>query len=82
MRTFEVIAIWDDEAEVWSVDKCEIPGVAAWGATPNELIKKLKIIIPEMLELNGHLMSDDLSDGVDIKVITNNSTNFEAACGA
>lgn len=79
MKTFQIIAIWDDEAEVWSVDDSDIPGLVAWGATRKELIEKLEILVPEMLELNGPLIDDNISKRVPIELIANSSKRFEVA---
>jgi len=46
-------ANWDDEAQVWVVDRTPIPGLVAEASTIPQLIAKLKILIPEMLEENG-----------------------------
>ncbi|MCK5425530.1 MAG: DUF1902 domain-containing protein [Emcibacter sp.] len=77
MKTFKIIAIWDEEAEVWSVDESDIPGLVAWGATRKELIEKLEVLVPEMLELNGHLLDGDISKTVPLELIANYSKRFE-----
>lgn len=79
MRPFKIVAIWDEEAEVWSVDQSDIPGVAAWGSTRVELLEKLKTLLPEMLELNGHLLEGDISSAVSIELITSRRERFEVA---
>lgn len=52
-RKFSVTAQWDDEAEVWYVSDTDVPGLATEAATIDELVRKLKVMVPEMLELNG-----------------------------
>ena len=47
-----VRAEWDDEASVWVATSDDVPGLATEGDTIEGLIEKLKIIIPELLELN------------------------------
>lgn len=44
---------WDDEAEVWVATSDDVPGLATEADTMEGLISKLKVIIPELLELNG-----------------------------
>ena len=61
-----VRAEWDDEAKVWFVIESDIPGLAAEGATIEELEAKLRVIVPELASLNRHLM-DRAADG-DISV--------------
>jgi predicted RNase H-like HicB family nuclease len=53
--TYHVNAEWDDEASVWVASSDDVPGLATGADTVEELIEKLKIIIPELLEENGLL---------------------------
>ena len=53
--TYHVNAEWDDEASVWVASSDDVPGLATGADTVEELIAKLKIIIPELLEENGLL---------------------------
>lgn len=48
-----VRAEWDEEARVWVATSDDVPGLATEADTLEELIEKLKIIIPELLEENG-----------------------------
>jgi predicted RNase H-like HicB family nuclease len=51
MRRYIVVrAAWDDEAKVWYVQDCDIPGVATEAATVEELRRKVPIIIQDLLE--------------------------------
>ena len=45
-------AEWDDEAEVWFATSDEVAGLATEEATLEGLIRKLKVMIPELLEAN------------------------------
>ena len=56
----EVFAEWDSEARVWVAESEDAPGLVAEGSTPEELEEKLKVLIPELLELNAHLLSGDV----------------------
>lgn len=47
-----VRAEWDDEVNVWVATSDDVPGLATEDDTLEVLIEKLKIIIPELLELN------------------------------
>jgi hypothetical protein len=53
MQTHFVHCEWDDEAQVWYVAHSTVPGLATEAAEPGELLKKLRILIPELLELNA-----------------------------
>lgn len=53
MRTFHITATWDDEASVWVAESDDVPGLATEASTQEELVAKLKIMIPELLEANS-----------------------------
>ena len=48
-----VRAEWDSEALVWVATSDDVPGLATESDTLENLIHKLKIVIPELLEANG-----------------------------
>ncbi len=48
-----MLARWDSEAGVWVAESEDIPGLVAEADSPNNLARKLRILIPELLELNG-----------------------------
>jgi predicted RNase H-like HicB family nuclease len=50
---YEVLAQWDGEAGVWVAESDDVPGLVAEAESPNSLAQKLRILIPELLELNG-----------------------------
>lgn len=51
--SFKVNIHWDDQAEVW-VAVCDELGIALESGSYDALIEKLKVTIPEMIELNGY----------------------------
>jgi predicted RNase H-like HicB family nuclease len=53
MEPLVVRAFWDDEAEVWVATSDDVPGLVTEAATKEELLAKLQIMIPELLEANG-----------------------------
>jgi predicted RNase H-like HicB family nuclease len=53
MPTYNVKAEWDGEAGVWVASSDDVPGLATGADTFEELIEKLKVVIPELLEENG-----------------------------
>ncbi len=55
---------WDDEAEVW-VAICDELGIALESGSYDALIEKVRVAIPEMVELNG------ISNIKSIEVSTN-----------
>jgi predicted RNase H-like HicB family nuclease len=65
-------AEWDEEARVWVATSDDVPGLATEGDTLEDLIEKLKIIIPELLHANG----DDQEYEVPFEIFTR---RFEVA---
>ena len=54
-HAYQIRCVWDDEARVWVATSEGIPGLATGADTLEELIEKLRIVIPELLEANGIL---------------------------
>jgi predicted RNase H-like HicB family nuclease len=46
-------AEWDEEVNMWVATSDDIPGLATEAETIENLVEKLKIVIPELLEANG-----------------------------
>jgi predicted RNase H-like HicB family nuclease len=53
MRKITVLADWDAEAEVWVATSDDVPGLATEASSIDELVPKLKVMVPELLALNG-----------------------------
>lgn len=47
-----VIAQWDPDAEVWVATSQDVPGLITEAETLEALEKKLRVLIPELLEAN------------------------------
>jgi len=56
MSIARVVAEWDHEAHVWVATSNDIPGLVAEAESEEELLTQLHTLIPELLELNAHLM--------------------------
>jgi predicted RNase H-like HicB family nuclease len=56
-RVYQVHARWDSEGGVWVAESDDVPGLLAEAESPNALAQKLRVLIPELLELNGALES-------------------------
>lgn len=52
-KKYLVVAEWDSEAGVWVATSDDVPGLVTEAATMDELVRKLQVMVPEMLELNG-----------------------------
>lgn len=69
MRTFIVKAEWDAEASVWVASSDDVPGLVAEDATRQGLVEKLRILIPELLELNGYPDDDDAQTEIPFELV-------------
>ena len=54
---YVVRAWWDEAAKVWVAESDDVPGLATGAANLDELVAKLRIIVPELLEENGVISS-------------------------
>ncbi len=52
-REIKIKAMWDAEAEVWLAVSDDVPGLVTEAETSAQLVRKLRILIPELLEANG-----------------------------
>ena len=57
--TYTINAQWDPEAKVWTATSDQIPGLAIEAETMEELVKRLRVTIPELLELNQVIKTGD-----------------------
>jgi len=48
----KIDAFWDDEAGVWCASSEDVHGLAIGDKTIDELVARLQIIVPELMELN------------------------------
>lgn len=55
MHVYTIKAEWDHEAGVWVASSDDVPGLATGADTFEELIAKLKVAVPELLEENALL---------------------------
>jgi hypothetical protein len=56
--TFKVQAFWDKDAEVWVATSSDVPGLATEASSIEILTQKLRVMIPELIVLNGIIGSD------------------------
>ncbi len=52
-RRIAVRADWDTEANVYVAESDDVPGLITEAATAEQLVAKLRLMVPELLELNG-----------------------------
>lgn len=55
-----VNATWDSEANVWVATSVDVPGLATEAESLNLLVPKLKLMIPELLDLNGYTDGEEI----------------------
>lgn len=65
---FTVRATWDEEAKVWVATSDDVPGLAVEAKNCDALIKKLTVVIPELLEANG-LVPNSVSE-VPVEIVS------------
>jgi predicted RNase H-like HicB family nuclease len=53
--TYVINATWDEDAKVWVAVSDDVPGLVAEADDLPQLMNKLKVLIPELLEANGVL---------------------------
>jgi predicted RNase H-like HicB family nuclease len=51
-KIYQVQARRDSEAGVWVAESDDVPGLIAEAESPNVLREKLRVLIPELLDLN------------------------------
>ena len=61
-KDISVEAFWDEEARVWVASSNDVPGLMTESDTMENLMQKLKILIPELLQANGLLSELDTTD--------------------
>jgi predicted RNase H-like HicB family nuclease len=53
LKPLFIRAEWDEDANVWVATSDDVPGLATEGDTIEDLIVKLRTMIPELLSANG-----------------------------
>ncbi len=54
-KNYIIRTFWDDEAKVWVASSENFIGIATEAKTLDKLVKKLEIMVPEILEANGYI---------------------------
>lgn len=57
IQPLEVRVTWDDGVKVWIATSDDIPGLCAQANTLEELVDVVSDLAPELLELNGVILS-------------------------
>ena len=48
-----VTLFWDEEASVWIAESEDVPGLILESGSFDALVERVKIAVPDLLELNG-----------------------------
>ena len=67
----------DEEAGVWYVSESDIPGLATEAATVDELMRKLPVMVQELIELNG---LPDREGKVPIELLIHSEQRIALGC--
>ncbi len=61
MRRVSIVvrAQWDPEARVWVATSEDVPGLVTEAETHEKLDRKLRVLIPELIELNADGFDDE-----------------------
>ncbi|MGI8502608.1 MAG: DUF1902 domain-containing protein [Hassallia sp.] len=51
--TYKVEAFWDCEAEIWVATSEDVPGLGTEASTIEALMQKLRVMIPELIEMKA-----------------------------
>ena len=51
---YSINTVWDSDAAVWVASSDDVPGLCLESGSLDALIEKVKVAIPELLELNNH----------------------------
>ena len=78
-KGFRIRAQWDDEAKVWYIAESDLPGLAAEGDTLEELREKLGTLIPELAQLNRHLIDWQPDGDVPVHFVAERTERFRVA---
>ena len=54
---------WDEEAGVWHVSETDFPGLVAEAETQQQLVQKVRDLVPDLCDANQHLVRQDHARG-------------------
>lgn len=74
---YTVKAEWDEETGVWVASSDDVPGLVTGADTFEELAEKLRLMVPEMLELNG-VLSAEKAACVRFRIVAERSESVRA----
>lgn len=79
--TYRASAGWDGEAGVWVATSEEVPGLATEAPTLEALTEKLRILIPELLEMN-HVGTGESRDELSFELVGYRLERYSKSSGS
>lgn len=55
-EAYSAATAWDSEAGVWYVSETDFPGLVAEAETREGLMRKIRLLVPELHDANRYLM--------------------------
>ena len=74
----KVEAVWDAIAEVWTAASDDVPGLATEAETLETLTQKLRVMVPELLQLNS-VLSQTHASTITIELTSHRQEYVEVA---
>jgi hypothetical protein len=74
----QVSAFWDQEALVWTATSDDVPGLATEAETLEALAQKLRVMVPELLQLN-HVIQDHQANRVVIQLTSDRQESIKVS---
>jgi predicted RNase H-like HicB family nuclease len=75
---YRIQADWDPEAGVWCATSDDLPGLATEAATIESLTRKLRVMIPELLEAN-HVVPVTGTDTISFELVSHRQESIRLA---
>lgn len=75
---YKVNAFWDEQAQVWVAESESVLGLATEAETLEALTQKLRILVPELLQLNG-MIEDPSVREIEIEIISHRQETVQIA---
>lgn len=75
---YKVNAFWDEQAQVWVAESDSVLGLATEAETLEALTQKLRILVPELLQLNG-MIEDPSVREIEIEIISHRQETVQIA---
>ena len=63
MALWTLHAAYDPEAQIWYTLDCDVPGLITEGETLERLRERAVAVLPELVQDNAHLLSEDRRAG-------------------